>query len=127
MGSRRGYVNCYNQGLCAWRYAAELACRYEGSIYDEPDRNRTQQIAGRSVKGWSRVRVHLRQVVALANNLWWSWHPEVTNLFRDLDPIRWRQLDHNPIALLAEFTPERLDIVRPSWCSTAASIRPSAG
>ena len=48
--------------------------------------------------------------VALAHNLWWSWHTEVTNLFRDLDPIRWRQLDHNPIALLAEFTPERLEM-----------------
>jgi starch phosphorylase len=47
--------------------------------------------------------------MALARNLWWSWHPEVTNLFHDLDPIRWRQLDHNPIALLAEFTPERLE------------------
>ena len=46
---------------------------------------------------------------ALAHNLWWSWHPEVTNLFRELDPVRWRQLDHNPIALLAEFTPERLE------------------
>ncbi len=46
---------------------------------------------------------------ALARNLWWSWHPEVINLFRELDPIRWRQLDHNPIALLAEFTPERLE------------------
>ncbi len=45
----------------------------------------------------------------LAHNLWWSWHPDVVNLFRDLDPIRWRQLDHNPIALLAEFTPERLE------------------
>ena len=50
--------------------------------------------------------------MALARNLWWSWHPEVTNLFRELDPIRWRQLDHNPIALLAEFTPERLEIGR---------------
>jgi glycogen phosphorylase len=48
--------------------------------------------------------------VTVARNLWWSWHPEVTNLFRDLDPIRWRQLDHNPIALLAEFTPERLEM-----------------
>ncbi|MGE0608483.1 MAG: alpha-glucan family phosphorylase [Pirellulales bacterium] len=46
---------------------------------------------------------------ALARNLWWSWHPEVVNVFRDLDPIRWRQLDHNPIALLSEFTPERLE------------------
>jgi starch phosphorylase len=48
--------------------------------------------------------------LALARNLWWTWHPEVINLFRDLDPIRWRQVDHNPIALLKEFTPERLDL-----------------
>src|SRR5262245_3686494 len=48
--------------------------------------------------------------LALARNVWWSWQPEVVNLFRDLDPIRWRQLDHNPIALLAEFTPERLEM-----------------
>ncbi len=47
--------------------------------------------------------------MALARNVWWSWRPEVTTLFRDLDPIRWRQLDHNPIALLKEFTPDRLD------------------
>jgi len=46
--------------------------------------------------------------MALAGNLWWAWHPDVINLFRDLDPIRWRQLDHSPIALLLEFTPERL-------------------
>ena len=48
--------------------------------------------------------------MALANNLWWSWHPEVINLFRSLDPIRWRQLGHNPIALLKEFSPERLEM-----------------
>ncbi|MFZ5828518.1 MAG: alpha-glucan family phosphorylase [Planctomycetota bacterium] len=48
--------------------------------------------------------------MTVARNLWWSWHPEVINLFRELDPIRWRQLDHNPIALLSEFTPERLEM-----------------
>ena len=48
--------------------------------------------------------------IAMARNLWWSWHPEVINLYRDLDPIRWRQLDHSPIALLSEFTPERLEM-----------------
>ncbi len=48
--------------------------------------------------------------LTIARNLWWTWQPEVTNLFRDLDPIRWRQLDHNPVALLAEFTPERLEL-----------------
>jgi starch phosphorylase len=47
--------------------------------------------------------------LALASNLWWSWNEEVGNLFRDLDPVRWRQLDHNPVALLHELTPERLE------------------
>lgn len=45
---------------------------------------------------------------AIAGNLWWAWHPEIGSLFRDLDPVRWRQLDHNPIALLAEMTPEQV-------------------
>jgi starch phosphorylase len=39
---------------------------------------------------------------ALARNLWWSWDTDSSNLFRDLDPVRWRQLNHNPIALLSE-------------------------
>ena len=47
--------------------------------------------------------------MSLANNLWWAWSSDVSNIFRDLDPVRWRQLDHNPIALLKEYTPERLD------------------
>ncbi len=46
--------------------------------------------------------------LTVARNLWWSWHPEVVNLFRDLDPVRWRQLDHNPIALLGEMTPDQV-------------------
>src|SRR6202163_604007 len=39
---------------------------------------------------------------SLARNLWWSWDNDSTSLFRDLDPQRWRQLNHNPIALLGE-------------------------
>src|ERR1700681_2169516 len=39
---------------------------------------------------------------ALARNLWWSWDQDSTSLFRDLDPVRWRQLNHNPISLLSE-------------------------
>ena len=29
---------------------------------------------------------------SLARNLWWSWDHDSTSLFRDLDPVRWRQL-----------------------------------
>src|ERR1700738_4955484 len=39
---------------------------------------------------------------ALARNLWWSWNHDSVALFRDLDPVPWRQCNHNPISLLAE-------------------------
>ncbi len=39
---------------------------------------------------------------ALARNLWWSWDQDCVSLFRDLDPVRFRQLNNNPISLLQE-------------------------
>jgi glycogen phosphorylase len=39
---------------------------------------------------------------SLARNLWWCWDYDTAGLFRELDPVRWRWLNHNPIALLAE-------------------------
>jgi len=46
---------------------------------------------------------------SLARNLWWSWDHDSTGLFRDLDPLRWQQLNHNPVSLLAEIPLERLE------------------
>ncbi|MBV9746599.1 MAG: DUF3417 domain-containing protein, partial [Acidobacteriia bacterium] len=46
---------------------------------------------------------------SLARNLWWSWDRDATALFRDLDPVRWRQLNHNPITLLNEIPLARLE------------------
>src|SRR5271170_7624510 len=39
---------------------------------------------------------------SLARNIWWSWDQESNSLFLDLDPKRWRELNHNPVALLNE-------------------------
>jgi starch phosphorylase len=46
---------------------------------------------------------------ALANNIWWSWDPECISLFNDLNPVRWRQLNQNPIALLKEIPLRELE------------------
>jgi len=46
---------------------------------------------------------------ALAQNLWWMWHPEVIRLFTDLDPHLWREAGHNPIAFLNRITPEQIE------------------
>jgi starch phosphorylase len=41
---------------------------------------------------------------SLARNLWWSWDHDTGGLFLDLDPVRWRQLNHNPISFLGEIS-----------------------
>jgi len=38
----------------------------------------------------------------LARNVWWCWDQDCVSLFRDLNPLRWRQLNQNPISLLNE-------------------------
>jgi starch phosphorylase len=45
----------------------------------------------------------------LAYDLWWSWHPQAREVFRDLDYPLWRFTDHNPVLLLHLVEPERLD------------------
>ncbi len=36
----------------------------------------------------------------LANNLWWTWHKEASELFSELDPELWKTVETNPILLL---------------------------
>ena len=44
----------------------------------------------------------------LANNLSWAWHPDIVELFRDIDPALWRQVGHNPVAFLKEVSEQTL-------------------
>ncbi len=46
---------------------------------------------------------------ALARNLWWSWDHNSASLFLDLDPTRWSDLNHKPIALLNEIPLAKLE------------------
>jgi glycogen phosphorylase len=44
----------------------------------------------------------LERLWSLARNLWWSWDHDSTSLFYDLDPVRFKQLNHNPVSMLGE-------------------------
>lgn len=44
----------------------------------------------------------------LANNLWWAWHAKAHELFRDLDYTLFRLSDHNPVKMLRDIDPEKL-------------------
>jgi len=44
----------------------------------------------------------------LADNLWWSWHPQARDLFRALDYPLWRLGGHNPVKQLREISTDKL-------------------
>ena len=48
------------------------------------------------------------RLTQLALNLWWTWHPEVAEIYRDLDAAAWRETNHNPIALLERLSDDAL-------------------
>jgi starch phosphorylase len=49
------------------------------------------------------------RLMTLARNLWWSWDADTTSLFRELDPVLWRELDRNPIAMLQQIPIETIE------------------
>ncbi|HUM11067.1 MAG TPA: alpha-glucan family phosphorylase [Myxococcaceae bacterium] len=59
----------------------------------------------------ARLPGPLQPLATLASNLWWSWHPEAAAVFEAVDPERWERSGHNPIKLLRDAAPRRLDQV----------------
>ncbi len=44
----------------------------------------------------------------LARNLYWTWRPELIEIFRDLDPDLFRRTNHNPVEFLSQLEAETL-------------------
>ena len=51
----------------------------------------------------------IRLLADLARNLWWAWQPDCRELFRSLDRRLWEGTRHNPVELLRQIAPERLE------------------
>ncbi|MFT2816014.1 alpha-glucan family phosphorylase [Leifsonia sp. A12D58] len=51
----------------------------------------------------------LQALEELCGNLRWSWHEPTRQLFEHISPELWRELGHDPVALLGAVDPERLD------------------
>jgi len=66
----------------------------------------TEQEANMYLKG--RLPERINRLEDLANNLWWSWHPQARELFRVLDYPLWRLSGHNPVKQLREISADKL-------------------
>ncbi len=56
----------------------------------------------------SLIPKRIGRLEELANNLWWTWHPEGRALFRALDHPLWRLSSHNPVRILDEIDPRKV-------------------
>lgn len=56
----------------------------------------------------NRLPDRIGQLGGLAHNLWWSWHEEAREVFRQLDYPLWRSTSHNPVLILRLISAERL-------------------
>jgi starch phosphorylase len=52
----------------------------------------------------------INRLEELANNLWWSWHPQARELFRSLDFPLWRLGGHNPVKQLRDIGTDNLAV-----------------
>ena len=64
---------------------------------------------------WSEVIVKstmpagLCELQEIANNLWWVWHYEAVDLFREVDHDAWVECNHNPVLMLETVHYSRLE------------------
>ena len=57
----------------------------------------------------SHIPVELEKLSELARNIWWSWNYEATELFKDLDPVLWKEVGQNPVLLLERMSYAKLE------------------
>jgi starch phosphorylase len=50
----------------------------------------------------------IKRLADLADNLWWSWHPQARNLFKAVNYPLWKSTRHNPVRMLQLVDPVRL-------------------
>ncbi|HEU5199844.1 MAG TPA: alpha-glucan family phosphorylase [Ktedonobacterales bacterium] len=55
------------------------------------------------------IPTRISRLHELAYNLWWSWNAEAHSLYQTIDPDLWQHSGHNPVRLLREVAPERLN------------------
>lgn len=56
----------------------------------------------------SEMPEHQKALLKLAMNFRWTWHHETQDLFKEVDPQLWEQVEHNPIQLIRQLSPERV-------------------
>ena len=57
----------------------------------------------------AKLPERLQPLGRLAYNMWFSWHHDIADLFRQLDSELWEACQHNPVYMLGSVSQKRLE------------------
>ena len=57
----------------------------------------------------SKLPQELSCLEDMARNLWWVWNSEATELFSEVDPVKWKKSGGNPVLMLEMISYERME------------------
>lgn len=57
---------------------------------------------------FQKIPENISDIIKIAYNLWWSWHPEARMLFKMIDRVAWKESGHNPVKMLRDIPEETL-------------------
>ena len=102
------YIDIYNKALSISSSRTEKQNIYNNNNFN----NRQKFMSNEPI--WKKMIIHsdlperLKNLDALANNLWWCWNYEAIEMFKYIDPELWKKCEKNPIALLKVVSTARL-------------------
>jgi len=74
-----------------------------------PRREKSQMQTVRTFTVKPSLPEPLRDLEIISYNLYWSWHYEITEIFRRIDYDLWKQCAHNPVKMLGLVSQARLE------------------
>jgi starch phosphorylase len=74
-----------------------------------PDKDKVQIHTVRTFTVKPSLPAALEDLQVIAHNLYWSWHYDITEIFRRIDYELWKQCAHNPVKMLGLVSQARLE------------------
>jgi len=79
-------------------------------VTSSPLVSRERNVMNRKPFGSDEITQMVKGLHRIARNLWWTWNQEAQEIFRELSPRSWRNLYHNPVAVLKEVSDYELRV-----------------
>ena len=102
------YDKAYGKAAAKWEETPSLLSKRQPVSQTQLSKAAIQEPEWRKILIIYQLPEKLQRLKELSDNLWWCWHTEAQELWKDVDPQGWERCAHNPVALLNSLNTLRL-------------------